>query len=376
MKKKTTFVPTHRNGYIIRSLKNVNRSAVLSDIYITNYPIEKCLKCGLPVNSYSNYIPIDENDCVIIKGKCCPDCKVFFEENGDKLLGFLKSNRVDSVYKFSTYYMFPDYVRSKKYFKRLDSALVMAFFKSVNENKYISYMIVQDINDISEEKRIVHYAVPESRYVLTGLMLKNRTFLFEGEEYELLSSITHEGISFLGDADIFLKQIQLISNRSVYTKRHALELVQMLLYSAYTKKFELIAVWCDIKTKELFVDVSTFKQFVRKCGKPMIDISFRGEYTSEHNFGVMKDESLLFAYGYSVSATKGNTTEKRHKILSEILDLQLMSKNDIINLLEHNMKMHSGEKFANDRKRWEFDIKFVGDYSVDPNRFTSNKSIR
>lgn len=59
----------------------------------------------------------------------------------------------------------------------------------------------------------------------------------------------------------------------------------------------------------------------------------------------------------------------RRRLLSEVIDLNLMTPYDIINLLTSNINLHSGERYFYARKKWKQDIEFVSNYRVNPNRF-------
>ena len=74
-------------------------------------------------------------------------------------------------------------------------------------------------------------------------------------------------------------------------------------------------------------------------------------------------------YGYSVSKANNLSERERHEILAEIVDLGILKVNQIVNLLDFNCRLHSGEQYYWARRKWEIDKAFIENYKVNPNRF-------
>ena len=68
-------------------------------------------------------------------------------------------------------------------------------------------------------------------------------------------------------------------------------------------------------------------------------------------------------YGYNVSQTEGLTELQRRKILSILVDLKILTKNDIISYLDFFINMReSNPLFERAVAKWEEDREFISEY--------------
>jgi hypothetical protein len=114
------------------------------------------------------------------------------------------------------------------------------------------------------------------------------------------------------------------------------------------------------------MDSKVFRNFVTKYGNPGVKIA--AYQHGNRDFISMREESILHAYGYVVG-NNGLADHLRCELLAEVMDLDIMSPCSILNLLDLDISMHPGDKYANARLDWETDRKFVLEYKVNPDRF-------
>ena len=87
----------------------------------------------------------------------------------------------------------------------------------------------------------------------------------------------------------------------------------------------------------------------------------------DHCINGMKlaSESIIRQYGYNVSKEEGLSDAKRRKILSLLIDNDILTKNEIINYLEFFISQHKKpKKFKKAVEKWETDKKFISEYKL------------
>lgn len=76
-------------------------------------------------------------------------------------------------------------------------------------------------------------------------------------------------------------------------------------------------------------------------------------------------ESILMQYGYNVSQKEMLTDAQRRKILSGMVDNNLLTRNDIISYLDFFINQHHGQpKFEKAIDKWEADKDFISEYKL------------
>ena len=85
------------------------------------------------------------------------------------------------------------------------------------------------------------------------------------------------------------------------------------------------------------------------------------------------EKSVLSEMGYNVQASEDLSSAERHRILKTAIEDKKIPVNEIINLLELQINLHSGnEKYANAVEKWKEDSDFVKSYGINSGR---NKRI-
>ncbi|MCF0231849.1 MAG: hypothetical protein HUJ63_06220, partial [Enterococcus sp.] len=152
------------------------------------------------------------------------------------------------------------------------------------------------------------------------------------------------------------------------------DLVNVLMYSLKTMRYEIIRATYDKKEDYYFVDMGRLKSFIHEHGKPELK-SIRGEQRRNFNdFYALRPKSLLRMYGYNVSEDEGLTDRQRREILAEVMDLGWCKQKDVIKLLNFLISSHVSDKYYVARSKWKDDLNFVYDYKVNPYRFVMAKS--
>jgi len=81
------------------------------------------------------------------------------------------------------------------------------------------------------------------------------------------------------------------------------------------------------------------------------------------------EKSVLSEMGYNVQASENLSSEERHQILKTAIESNQISVNEIVNLLELQINLHSGnERYANAVEKWKEDSSFVKSYGIKSGR--------
>ena len=112
------------------------------------------------------------------------------------------------------------------------------------------------------------------------------------------------------------------------------------------------------------MDARRFRDFVNEYGNPGLKITFKG-IQSNNDYLDLNEESILKSYGYSVSQSEGLSFTKRVAILTELVDLQIVSIPKIVSLLDFFIISHPSAKDYHAREKW-IDDKNYHEISVSP----------
>ena len=118
--------------------------------------------------------------------------------------------------------------------------------------------------------------------------------------------------------------------------------------------------------------------YICKNGKPqckVIDASTK-KVLSDVAFE-FNSKSILSEIGYNVQASSGLNDEERQDILKKAISEKIISENEILNLLELQIHLHSGDaKYRNAIEKWKKDSDFVKSYGIESGRTKRISSIK
>ena len=147
------------------------------------------------------------------------------------------------------------------------------------------------------------------------------------------------------------------------------EVVDLLIYSPLTQRYELMRGTYDKKQDYCYTDIGIFRRYVREYGNPRASIDFAPAIPCRTNNYDLRSESVLMGYGYNVSEANQLSDRERHEILAEIVDLEILTVHQIVNLIDFNCRLHCSERYYLARSKWMSDKNFIENYRVNPNRF-------
>ena len=145
----------------------------------------------------------------------------------------------------------------------------------------------------------------------------------------------------------------LVVRRNVFKcmhKKHAIEdidaVVKIMNKNIEIEEVVVSAGYCR-QCKVFFILESTY-QYLRKKGVVAFRTVDEKSYLNQNylNGKLLAQESILMQFGYTVSQTEGLSEERRHKILSVLVDNHILTKSEIISYLDFFISQRKSDKFS------------------------------
>lgn len=242
---------------------------------------------------------------------------------------------------------------------------VVAVVDTDNDNRYIIYKskAFQD-----NEKHSLLYTDELARELLAAALRieKSKRYKYNNMRGRITSIVTFHGI----ERNQILKRLVIRKGGGLNTlhKRGGDSFVDILLFSPFTRRYEILTTTYNKFDEEYFIDARQWRKFVSKYGNPGIQLLFThysesGSYNYEMD---LRDSSILMDYGYSSTLTKA----ARQEILAEMVDLGIISVPRVIQYLKFFIDFNGAKwNMASSRRAWEEDWDFIEKYKVNPDRF-------
>lgn len=273
-----------------------------------------------------------------------------------------------------------EYIRNPKERRRdyqqylfgIPSAIILVELKSISTGKIVACTVVENEKYAMEKRNRVHYRSILAREVLAAAFVddKEKTALIFDEKYSVIQVVVPINLDLNDLYRIVPHEWTIKSGGGLYSKRTETELVDMLVYSPYSTRYEIVKATYDRSSDVAYTDIHVFRSFIRVHGNPNMNIQFISKSGNGTGFfDNLNTVSFLKEYGYDVSKKKGMTQAERQSILAELVDLRLMTVAGIWNHLEFCIRSHTEEKYVWARQKWREDIQFISSYKVNPSRF-------
>lgn len=344
---------------------------------------KKCLTCGRPLKESKTYIPIGNNKTVIVHGMLCHNCNCLFVRNGKAIFKMLKDNTFAKDFTLDGLSLWNcselvrqvldhrEEVSLQKSLKEIPSAALLVLAQD-SDNRQHRFIIVNSKKDANGET-CLHYSHKFARELLTALYIESRckTAYYNEKVFHVSKAISPE-VSQNSTNSVFLPQELFFKTGGgyySYQKDRNSEIIDILLYSPFSGRYECVHATHDKHFDEYYMDASIFRRFIHEYGNPGIKIasSCNGSYSRDWND--LQAESILKGYGYSVSQNDRLSPVERQDILAELVDLNILTIPYIVRMLEFFISSHSGEKYLYARMKWEDDKKYISNYRANPSRF-------
>lgn len=352
-------------------------------------PAEVCPHCSSTVSSSFSLVSVGNNNKAKVPGSECRNCGILFVKRSKAIKNLLQDNvhakemtlNGESIWNYSYQRQKEEQKkkRLKKLYEKLDilsrvnGGLMLVVLK--DDNEQIDCVITNSKEPQMIQGVIVaHYSSLLARELLTSVYKSSRTIKLNEKTYKVVRP--YYPSNSRGEKQIFpmeLKpsemRIQTGGGYASSIKNNRSEIVDVLLFSPFTHRYEMARATLDHAIGECFMDIGIFRSFVKEYGNPGLQLSFDKSSTFGLSFDELRAESILHAYGYTVSESDALTENERRELLAEIVDLELLTVPYIVHLLDFFVRTHTSDKYYNARDKWKRDIKYISDYKINTQRF-------
>ena len=273
------------------------------------------------------------------------------------------TNNIKSEYNIYEWKVNRDGSRAKIY-KNHEQRLIISLRPIHNSEAEMQICISSSREKSSGNEISLTYKDFEARKLLTRIFHDKMHFVeFRNQDCEITKTVLNNG-TVNCEPSLILKDIIIGKDGGFVSSenyKHQ-KVVGALVYSKRHRIYESIYVTYNQLSNEYYMDGRTFVRFVREHGAPHgnIYILMREKRQLEN----LSDESILSSLGYNVNSKDSLSDKERQDILSVVIDLKLMSREGIINLLKFNISLHNNERYEIARRKWERDIEFVYNYKI------------
>ena len=340
-----------------------------------------CPHCSSALTSGYTLIPLDGNKRAKIPGLECGKCDILFSTGSKSLRQLLQDNSSakeislngEKLWNYS--YLCRKKAEKNKQFNKMQLKLnklsevkggIMLVTLRCDDEQMDCVITRSKEPQINHSALITHYSSLLAREIISAIYHSPRKINLNGKKYVVETTYRQNFPLEIMPKDVKIKSgggyFYSIGNKND-------EVIDVLLFSVCTQRYELARATYNHADRKCFMDISLFRSFIREYGKPDIHLLFDNATSSGLSFYELRAESILHAYGYSVSDADGLTEAERHELLAEIVDLELLSIPYIVHLLEFFIRTHTSDRFFNARSKWERDVQFISNYKIDTKRF-------
>lgn len=148
-------------------------------------------------------------------------------------------------------------------------------------------------------------------------------------------------------------------------REHQLQRIKALVCvdnGSFIEEVSIEAMFC-VECNQYFILESEFEKLCRK-GRICSRVITLAEYKRimESGFHSWADKSLLRSYGYTVNGQDNLSDRERQRILSFVVENEIMSVDQVINFIEWLINRNSRKDFHTARLKWNRDIDFLRNY--------------
>lgn len=328
----------------------------------------KCWGCGnrLIMDSI-NIEHNNRNGYYCLHGLACEKCRILYT----------KYDVVDAIYE-DCKRNFPKnlkhYYGKRKYLQFQKSAEVLMKNENVvcviQTNDRVQYKIIKEYDGTLDET-FFPYTSEFAREILADIYRseKNKEYSYKEQRGKIRYYYACDSLknNLIGSGDLCIKTGGGLKSSK---RRGGDQFVDILFYSPFTNRYEIVTVTYNKFDDEYYLDIHKWRRFIQKYGNPNFVPTFESGRNSRLSYN-LRERSILNDYGYKSTLS----AQERRAILTEMVDLDIISVSGIIQHLEFFISVPGArDNMYYSRKVWEEDLKFIENYDVNPERFLVARS--
>lgn len=364
----TTYLPDY--------IKNTPKKIIMANLN----KIRCCPACKSALVWGYTFVPLCDTDCLRVSGLVCKTCGHIYVSDSREIKNALTDNKLAKDFSLGFY----DSKEAKRDKERLNTikdtlknmcnkykgALAAYYIVPHNEsNNYLlrgRFIVITGNKDAcTKDRQYILYTCEIARTLLAiSDYNSDRQLVIDNIEYHILDGY----MCTLKDRYI-PPQFWTVGRGGGFKKKGNEKIVAILIYSAKTKKYEMLKATKSVDGK-CYSDITIYKNFVKKYGltllnaQPVSRNDHLGSYDNDH-FLLMNEKSILMECGYNVKANNRMSSDERKMLLSDIIDLKILDKQSVARHLTSFITLHTGEMYEDARDKWQSDLDFVLSYDDD-----------
>lgn len=372
-------------------VSGVNFKKLFPNVYPCALKFSRCPLCGATlIENYVYAIQISEDKCVKIHGEACRKCEAFFSTQR-YLLNKLESRKTkDNIYILKhDYDVSYDSVRYSEIYKKVGAVYMQITVYFRKEKDLRTYTIVYEQKDEDEKRNIIYFDNPAAVSLLLAAENNECCVDLNGIKFQILKIKKKHFADSLKFKEVSkkVKEVLLLngplpeftSERTLYVYKGSISCSKHHHLENYRAEIESV----DDKPIGFFVE------YCRECDKFLMQYNNYSRYLNRYKLFPMKiqradpyvygdpyifddfyfydraEDSPLSLSGYRVDEKHGYSKEMRQKILSFIIDYNILSKQQVCNYLE--LFINTNGKSENNKRalmKWQEDKEFVLNYRL------------
>lgn len=369
-----------------------------TDLISTEQELKSCPFCKTKLEQYHAFIPMDLEKNAIVPGLWCRKCDKLFVEDYGVAFRLLKDNPLAKKHTLNNEALW-DYTQQKKRRKAEEKRLKnrkeefekrkerlkrrIEKLSSISSSEVMirarfdnkttkDFIIVSNAGScVSDE--IYHYSSEIGRELLSAAYAEQRYKhgTLNEERYQVIDCIYPCSNGKMPECIVpTALNIRPNGGYSSSIKNAQSEIVDTLLYSLATNRYEILRATLNKISGECYVDIGLYRKYVKTFGRPNLSPTFGNHFSGgKRDFDNLNSESILKGFGYTVNKADRLGTTDRWKILEEIVDLEILTVKQVVSLLDFFIQTHSGSNYIEARSKWRQDKNHIQEYRVNPQRF-------
>lgn len=361
-----------------------------------------CQFCSSQLIKTDTIIPISKDKDLILCGHVCPKCNSMFIEDTADIIRMIKDNPYSKGFYVDNiaYWQYSENEMRKEQQRRLQQKIGDARVKkekrhqekknllnSVNSSVVIISVVFDDksrkdfiiANELKNcnDTNVFHYSSLYGRELLTAAFISARRKhgKLNGQGFYVSSTFTRNEHTNTAPNTIIPSQVIIQSEGGYSTsiKNKNYELVDLLLYSPYNNIYECVHATYTKNEGFCYMDISLYRGFIKKHGDPGIFLNFQP--VGNGKIGELNEESILRGYGYTVSKNENLSSKTRRELLTELVDLNILTVSKIAHHLDFCIQLHNKPEHLDAVIKWNSDKEFIENYKANPARFMVTKQF-
>ena len=374
IKKNQKKIKIDRYELNVYPLTQVNIKSLVDHIYPMKILPEICPICRKKLNTeYTYAFQINETECIKDTGNVCLNCNAYFTDR-NTIIEYIKKNIGKST-GYTLHYNYFHRIKPDTYSTSINNPDIIRQYFLTNERESVAVslttnLLIQDMNNL------IFYYYSEIGYsFLKTEKEKNYLYDFNGTKYSIIKTIkkpfdreTTDKITALQNMKYPPSKNPTISSEQTlyiykgtiqcHKNHHCNEYKAMI--PVFDKEYRFYVEYCH----ECDKFIMKYDDYVRYIDRFMV-FPMKVQYNSPQNYDYsLSDYSPLLLAGYNVNQNENLSASTRQKILSFIVDHQILSKRKVLNYLEQFINRGCNNLgFELAVEKWKADKEFLLSYS-------------